>query len=98
VTSFYSWSPSEFLVEYGWGGRTIEPATWTPHERTEGPSLWGHDRSWLSDEAREEARSMRIKVAEAGGRVPLNVMAGNYKLAADVCPWWTMNVTTRKTG
>ena len=98
VTSFYSWSPSEFLVEYGWGGRTIEPATWTPHERTEGPSLWGHDRSWLSDEAREEARSMRIKVAEAGGRVPLNVMAGNYKLAADVCPWWTMNVTARKTG
>jgi 2,3-dihydroxybiphenyl 1,2-dioxygenase len=98
VTSFYSWSPSEFLVEYGWGGRTIEPATWTPHERTEGPSLWGHDRSWLSDEAREEARSMRIKVAEAGGRVPLNVMAGNYKLADDVCPWWTMNVTARKTG
>jgi len=98
VTSFYSWSPSEFLVEYGWGGRTIEPATWTPHERTEGPSLWGHDRSWLSDEAREEARSMRVKVAEAGGRVPLNVMAGNYKLATDVCPWWTMNVTARKTG
>jgi hypothetical protein len=30
--------------------------------------------------------------------VPLNVMAGNYKLAADVCPWWTMNVTARKTG
>src|ERR1700722_18499948 len=25
VTSFYSWSPSEFLVEYGWGGRTIGP-------------------------------------------------------------------------
>jgi 2,3-dihydroxybiphenyl 1,2-dioxygenase len=98
VTSFYSWSPSEFLVEYGWGGRTIEPATWTPHERTEGPSLWGHDRSWLSDDAREEARVLRIKVAEGGGRVPLNVMAGNHKLAADVCPWWTMNVTTRKTG
>jgi hypothetical protein len=25
-------------------------------------------------------------------------MAGNYKLADDVCPWWTMNVTARKTG
>jgi hypothetical protein len=98
VTSFYSWSPSEFLVEYGWGGRSIDPATWTPHERTEGPSLWGHDRSWLSPEALEESRVMRIRVAEAGGRVPLNVMEGNHKLASDVCPWWTMNVTARKTG
>src|ERR1700723_2036446 len=28
VTSFYSWSPSKFLVEYGWGGRSIAPQTW----------------------------------------------------------------------
>jgi hypothetical protein len=25
VTSFYSNSPSGFMVEYGWGGRIIEP-------------------------------------------------------------------------
>jgi len=49
VTSFYANSPSKFLVEYGWGGRTIDPAHWTPHERTEGPSLWGHDRLWLTE-------------------------------------------------
>jgi 2,3-dihydroxybiphenyl 1,2-dioxygenase len=88
VTSFYSWSPSRFLVEYGWGGRSIDPATWTPHERTEGPSLWGHDRSWLPPEGREAARDLRIAVAAAGGRVPLNVMDGNYQRARDVCPWW----------
>ncbi len=98
VTSFYSWSPSKFLVEYGWGGRTIDPGSWTAQERTDGPSLWGHDRMWLTAEKREEARDLRIGVAEAGGRVPLNVMDGNYLRARDVCPWWNAAVAARKTG
>jgi len=98
VTSFYSWSPSKFLVEYGWGGRSIDPATWTPQERTDGPSLWGHDRMWLPQEKREEARDLRVSVAEAAGRVPLNVMDGDYLRARDVCPWWNANVAPRKTG
>jgi 2,3-dihydroxybiphenyl 1,2-dioxygenase len=98
ITSFYSWSPSKFLVEYGWGGRSIDPATWKPHERADGPSLWGHDRMWLSAEGREDARKLRIGVAEAGGRVPLNVMDGNYLRARDVCPWWNANVATREAG
>jgi hypothetical protein len=41
---------------------------------------------------------MRIGIAEAGVRMPLNVMDGNYKRARDVCPWWNENVTARKTG
>ena len=98
VTSFYSWSPSSFLVEYGWGGRTIDPESWTPRERADGPSLWGHDRMWLAPEKREEARDLRIRVAEAGGRVPLNVMDGNYLRARDVCPWWNANVAARNAG
>jgi 2,3-dihydroxybiphenyl 1,2-dioxygenase len=98
VTSFYSYSPSQFLVEYGWGGRSIDTANWTPHERTEGPSLWGHDRMWLTDDGREEARSLRVQTAEAGGREPLNVMDGNYLRAADICPWWNAHVPARKTG
>jgi 2,3-dihydroxybiphenyl 1,2-dioxygenase len=98
MTSFYSHSPSEFLVEYGWGGRSIDPAAWTPHERTEGPSLWGHDRMWLSPEGREEARQLRMKGAAEGAREPVNVMDGNYLRAADVCPWWSANVQARKTG
>lgn len=98
VTSFYSWSPSKFLVEYGWGGRSVDPDTWTPHERTEGPSLWGHDRQWLSPEARAEARALRIRVAEAGGRSPVQVLAGNHQVAADTCAWWAANVGSRKSG
>ncbi len=95
MTSFYSWSPSNFLVEYGWGGRSIDPETWQPHERTEGPSLWGHDRSWLPPEGRAQARDLRISVAEAGGRVPVQVMEGNHQLAPGTCPWWD---ATRKAG
>ena len=26
MTSFYSMSPSKFMVEYGWGGRSIDPS------------------------------------------------------------------------
>ncbi len=98
VTSFYSWSPSKFMIEYGWGGRSIDPEGWTPHERVDGPSLWGHERMWLTPEKREEARDLRIRVAEAGGRFPLHVMDGNYLRASDVCPWWNANIATRKTG
>jgi 2,3-dihydroxybiphenyl 1,2-dioxygenase len=98
VTSFYSWSPSKFLFEYGWGGRTIDTANWTPEVRTEGPSLWGHDRKWLTPEALEQSRDLRAKVAADGVRIPVNVMDGNYTRAADVCPWWGANAPARKTG
>ncbi len=94
VTSFYSWSPSKFLVEYGWGGRSVDPETWTPHERTEGPSLWGHDRQWLPP----EARALRIKAAEAGTRVPLEVIEGNYRIAPGTCPWWDAALGARQAG
>jgi hypothetical protein len=33
VTSFYTWNPSGFLVEYGWGGQLIDDTTWKPFER-----------------------------------------------------------------
>jgi 2,3-dihydroxybiphenyl 1,2-dioxygenase len=88
MTSFYARSPSKFMVEYGWGGRDIEPTTWQPFECEYGPSLWGHDRSWLSPEKRQEARELRVKAATEGHREPVQVMAGNYQLARGVCPWW----------
>src|SRR6266436_581249 len=88
VTSFYSNSPSGFMVEYGWGGRTIEPAAWRPQEVAFGPSMWGHDRLWMTPEKRAEARAIRVAAAATGLRKPVNVIEGNYKLAPGVCPWW----------
>jgi hypothetical protein len=44
------------------------------------------------------ARQLRIKNAEDGLRIPLNVMDGNYLQARDVCPWWNATAPARKTG
>jgi 2,3-dihydroxybiphenyl 1,2-dioxygenase len=88
VTSFYSNSPSGFMVEYGWGGRVIDVENWQPEEVTWGPSMWGHDRLWMLEEKRAQARRLRIEAASTGLRRPVNVIDGNYKLAPGVCPWW----------
>ncbi len=88
MTSFYARTPNEFMIEYGWGGRTIDPATWTPVEMTGGPSIWGHDRSWLPPEQLAAARAIRAKVADEGVRAPVQVLDGNYQLMPGACPWW----------
>ena len=88
MTSFYTWTPSAFMIESGWGGRLIDPATWTPAERREGPSLWGHERSWLAPEKRLAARRLRLTNAENGVRRPVQVLAGNHVLMPGTCPWW----------
>jgi 2,3-dihydroxybiphenyl 1,2-dioxygenase len=88
MTSFYTRTPSGFMVEYGWGGKAIDPATWVATERTIGPSLWGHERSWLSPEKRAEALALRLRNAEEGERRPVQVMEGNFELTSGVCPWW----------
>ncbi len=88
MTSFYTKSPSGFMVEYGWGGREVDDATWQVSECTTGPSLWGHDRVWLPAEQREQARQMRLKAAQDGQRAPVQVLEGNFQQMAGACPWW----------
>jgi 2,3-dihydroxybiphenyl 1,2-dioxygenase len=97
VTSFYSRSPSDFMVEYGWGGRLVEPGNWKAEEYTIGPSLWGHDRRWLPEDKRAEARAMRLQLAQDGVRYPVEVIAGNHRLMPGTCPWWDM-ASARKAG
>lgn len=78
MTSFYANTPSGFFVENGWGGRLIDPETWEPHETHDGPSFWGHERLYLTEEGgRKRLREMRLDAAARGVRAPP---------VAD-CPW-----------
>src|SRR3954466_11561751 len=88
VTSFYSNSPSGFMVEYGWGGRVIDTENWQTQEVTWGPSMWGHDRMRMTPEGRVEARKIRVAAAATGLRKPVNVIEGNFERMAGACPWW----------
>jgi 2,3-dihydroxybiphenyl 1,2-dioxygenase len=78
MTSFYAHTPSDFFVEYGWGGRTIEPESWQPDELQGGFSLWGHDRLYLFAEQRATQRDMRLALASKGQQAPVSVPD---------CPW-----------
>lgn len=88
MTSFYAKSPSNFLMECGWGGREVDVATWRPVEHKHGPSLWGHERVWLPPEQRVIAKEMRMRAAADGIRAPVQVIAGNYQPMRGSCPWW----------
>lgn len=88
MTSYYSRTPSGFMIEHGWGGRLIDPANWKPEERSEGPSLWGHERAWLPAEKRAAALQSRLGNAARGLRRPVQVIEGNYNRMPGQCPWW----------
>ena len=88
VTSFYTWNPSGFMIEHGWGAREIDVETWQASERKEGPSLWGHERMWLSLEKRREARELCLANAARGLRQPVQVLPGNHEVMSGACPWF----------
>ncbi len=78
------------------GARADRLATWQAYERKEGPSMWGHDRTWLP---RRAARGAHAAAEECrkGMRRPVQVMEGNYQLMSGVCPWWDQ-MKAQKTG
>jgi 2,3-dihydroxybiphenyl 1,2-dioxygenase len=91
MTSFYSSTPGGFMIETGWAGRLIDDATWQP-EALYGPSIWGHERSWLPPEAQAAARKQRDNAAAAGVLAPTEVIASpafgmsRYERADDAAP------------
>jgi len=48
--SFYAYSPSGWLVEYGYGGRLIHDPAWQP-ALYDAPSIWGHELQPPPDDA-----------------------------------------------
>jgi len=69
ATSFYLKNPDGWMFELGWATRTVGP-DWQAEE-LEGMSLWGHDRTWLPDDKREEARQLLKQLAKKGVRAPV---------------------------
>ncbi|WP_164662187.1 VOC family protein [Tropicibacter sp. Alg240-R139] len=88
MTSFYTRTPSKFLMEYGWGGKLIDVNTWEPFELKVGPSLWGHERSWLDDEGRAKAKELRMAAAADGVQEPVYVADHNFIDNGINCAWW----------
>ncbi len=70
MTSYYTHTPSGFFIESGHGGRLIDMDAWEPHETDCGPSFWGHERLYLTDEQRDAFRDMRLALARDGKRAP----------------------------
>jgi 2,3-dihydroxybiphenyl 1,2-dioxygenase len=93
ITSFYMQTPSNFLIEYGWGGRQVDAATWQPIEMSTAASFWGHEglRQSVLGDAPPPAHS-----PPAGRRAPLQVMVGNYERLSGVCPWWDAMIAGRQ--
>ncbi|HKA40316.1 MAG TPA: VOC family protein [Burkholderiales bacterium] len=78
MLSFYTFCPAGFMMEYGWGGRAIDDATWTPREVTHGGSMWGHDRLWMDEERRRTANEVRKATVKSGLGAPLQITRGQY--------------------
>ena len=81
MTSFYMFTPSEFMIEYGVGGREIDPGTWQPERLDCGPSFWGHERTWLAEPMRSQAFELRLDAARQGLKAKLVVTPGHFMQA-----------------
>src|SRR5438105_6901436 len=87
MTSFYMRTPSDFLVEYGWGGRDVDDATWQPQELPSVASFWGHDGLFRAIGGEEPPPvDLRAGAQEQAVRAPLQVLDGNYQRLKGVCP------------
>jgi hypothetical protein len=86
MTSFYMRTPSDFLVEYGWGGRDVNDATGQPQELPSVASFWGHDGLFRAVGGEDPPPiDLRPGAKQQAIRAPLQVLDGNYERLKGVC-------------
>ena len=95
MTSFYMRTPSNFLVEYGWGAREVDVSTWQPEEMTTIASFWGHDGLMRSVGGSAPPPVDLPPAPPEGRRAPVQVMEGNYAKMSGVCPWWDATIANQ---
>lgn len=95
MTSFYMRTPSNFLVEYGWGARDVDVETWRPEELDTLASFWGHDGLMRSVAGDHAPPADHVPPPPEGRRAPVQVIEGNYAKLSGVCPWWDATVAGR---
>ena len=88
MTSFYIRTPSDFFVEYGWGGRDVDDATWQPKELQTLASFWGHDGLFRAVGGGDPPPVDLRPALTQPMRAPVQVLDGNYERLKGVCPWW----------
>ena len=90
MTSFYMRTPSNFLIEHGWGGREVSTG-WQPVELKSVGSFWGHQGLFESlgeGPPPPDAPPHPPMPAPEPNHAPLQVIDGNYERMSGVCPWW----------
>lgn len=92
MTSFYMRTPSNFLVEYGWGARELQVGACQPEELNTLASFWGHDGLMRSVAGDAPPPEHMPPPPPEGRRAPVQVMAGNYAKMSGVCPWWDTTI------
>jgi 2,3-dihydroxybiphenyl 1,2-dioxygenase len=90
MTSFYMRTPSDFLIEHGWGGRQVN-SDWQPVELKSVASFWGHQGLFESihvEPLPPDAPPHPPMPPAEPDHAPLQVIDGNYERMSGVCPWW----------
>lgn len=89
MTSFYMRTPSNFLIEHGWGGREVGPE-WQPMEMKSAASFWGHQGLFesIGEGPSPDAPPPPPMPAPEPSHAPLQVIEGNFERMNGVCPWW----------